>query len=581
MKKNIIFPYLKKYKYSYFFGIITLLIVDYLNMFMPKFIGDIVDGLTDHSLDINGVFRILVILAITFTIVAIGRILWRVFIFGAARKVENEIRNDMFTKLETLSQNYYNQHKTGDLMTHFTNDLEALRSSIGPAIVTSFDAIVMTCLVLYRMMFHVNFKLTLMIVIPMSTIAVGSYFFGEEFERRFAKKQASFAKLSDKVQEAVSGERVIKAFTQEKLQAKSFDKTNAENLGVNMHLIKLQALFQPSLEFVIGVTYVIAIIYGGYLSITNVISLGQFIAFNQYLSMLVWPMIAFGDSITMISQGRAAISRISQIFDEVADIRDGEEVLNVDKLHGHIEIKDVSFTYGPEFNNALNNINLEIKQGETLALLGRTGEGKTTLVNLLLRLYDISSGHIYLDGHEIKDLPLQTIRSNISFVPQDSYLFSDTISENVKFGRHDASQVEVEEMCKMACVHDNIVEFTDGYETIVGERGVTLSGGQKQRISIARALLKDAAILILDDALSAVDTDTEDKILANLKEMRKDKTTIMIAHRISTVKNADHILVLDDTRVKEYGTFDELMALNGEFKEMYDKQQLEKQLAME
>ena len=581
MKKNIIFPYLKKYKYSYFFGIITLLIVDYLNMFMPKFIGDIVDGLTDHSLDINGVFRILVILAITFTIVAIGRILWRVFIFGAARKVENEIRNDMFTKLETLSQNYYNQHKTGDLMTHFTNDLEALRSSIGPAIVTSFDAIVMTCLVLYRMMFHVNFKLTLMIVIPMSTIAVGSYFFGEEFERRFAKKQASFAKLSDKVQEAVSGERVIKAFTQEKLQAKSFDKTNAENLGVNMHLIKLQALFQPSLEFVIGVTYVIAIIYGGYLSITNVISLGQFIAFNQYLSMLVWPMIAFGDSITMISQGRAAISRISQIFDEVADIRDGEEVLNVDKLHGHIEIKDVSFTYGPEFNNALNNINLEIKQGETLALLGRTGEGKTTLVNLLLRLYDISSGHIYLDGHEIKDLPLQTIRSNISFVPQDSYLFSDTISENVKFGRHDASQAEVEEMCKMACVHDNIVEFTDGYETIVGERGVTLSGGQKQRISIARALLKDAAILILDDALSAVDTDTEDKILANLKEMRKDKTTIMIAHRISTVKNADHILVLDDTRVKEYGTFDELMALNGEFKEMYDKQQLEKQLAME
>ena len=581
MNKNVIIPYLKKYKFYYIVGIITLFLVDYFNLYVPRYIGDIVDGLTDHILDINGVFNILLHLAIVILSVAIGRILWRVFIFGAARKVENGIRNDMFKKLETLSQNYFNEHKTGDLMAHFTNDLEALRMAIGPAIVTSFDAIVMTTLVLYQMIFNIDFKLTIMVLIPMSTIAIGSIYCEGEFEKRFANKQRSFAKLSDKVQEAITGERVIKAFTQEELQAKSFDETNKENLAVNMRVIKLMATFQPTLEFVIGLTYVVAIIYGGYLSLNNVISVGQFIAFNQYLAMLVWPMIAFGDSITMVSQGRAAISRINQIFKEIPDTKDAEDALEVNELKGNIKLEHLTFTYGEEFENALTDINLEIKQGETLALLGRTGEGKTTLVNLLLRLYDATSGKIYLDEHEIKELSLDSIRSNISFVPQDSYLFSDTITNNVRFGKRDASQAEVEKMCEIACVHDNIIDFPMKYDTVVGERGVTLSGGQKQRISIARALLKDSAILILDDALSAVDTDTEDKILANLKEMRKDKTTIMIAHRISTVKNADHILVLDGSRVKEYGTFDELMALNGEFKEMYDKQQLEKQLSME
>lgn len=580
-KKGVLFPYIWKYKIRYLLGLFTLLIVDYVNLSIPQITGEITDGLTSFTLDIKGVLRLVFALLLCALMISIGRMLWRFFIFGTSRKIENEIRNDMFKKLEELSQNYFNMHKTGDLMTHFTNDLEALRNSIGPAVISAFDAIVMTALTLYKMMVHVDLKLTLMTLIPMGLIAVGSYFFGEEFEKKFTQKQEAFAKLSDQVQESITGERVIKAFVQEEKQDQFFKEVNTHNKNMNMEVVKLMATFMPLLDFIIGVSYAITIIYGGYLAITAQITLGRFIAFNSYLGMLVWPMIALGDSITSFSQGRAAIGRINHIFAEIPQIIDDKEVLDIKELNGNISIQDLSFSYGSEFKNALTNLTIEIKQGETLAILGRTGEGKTTLVNLLLRLYDIESGSIQFDGIDIKKIPLKVLRSNIAYVPQDSYLFSDTLERNIKFGKIDATHDEVVEVCEMACVHDNIVEFADGYETIVGERGVTLSGGQKQRCAIARALLKDAPILILDDSLSAVDTDTEDQILENLKQKRQNKTTIMIAHRISTVKNANHILVLENGKKAEYGTFDELMQLNGIFKEMYDKQQLEKQLSAE
>lgn len=580
-KKGILLPYIWKYKIPYLLGLLTLLTVDYVNLTIPQITGDIIDGLTAFQLDVHGVLKLVLMLVGCAFIISIGRIGWRFFIFGTSRKVENEIRNDMFAKLEELSQTYFNVHKTGDLMTHFTNDLEALRNSIGPAVISAFDAIVMTALTLYKMMIHVDFKLTCMTLVPMGFIAVGSYFFGEEFEKKFTLKQEAFAKMSDQVQESISGERVIKAFVQEENQDKKFEEVNTHNKNANMQLVKLMATYMPFLDFIIGVSYAITIIYGGYLAITAQITLGEFIAFNSYLGMLIWPMIALGDSITSFSQGRAAIGRINTIFAEIPEIVDSEDVLDITELKGNISISNLTFTYGSEFPNVLKDLSLEIKQGETFAILGRTGEGKTTLVNLLLRLYNIEQGSIQFDGIDIYKIPLKVLRSNIAYVPQDSYLFSDTLERNVKFGKMDATHEEVVEVCEMACVHDNIVDFPEGYETVVGERGVTLSGGQKQRCAIARALLKDSPILILDDSLSAVDTDTEDKILENLKVKRENKTTIMIAHRISTVKNADHILVLEDGKKAEYGTFDELMALNGIFKEMYDKQQLEKQLNAE
>lgn len=577
-KNTILFKLIWKYKYLYLLGLITLLIVDYVNLFIPQFTGEITDGLASHLLDFEGVVGIIIKLMIASGILTIGRVLWRFFIFGSSRKIEQEIRNSLFTKLETLSQSYFNYHKTGDLMAHFTNDLEALRNAIGPAIISAFDAVVMTVMVLYKMMRYVDVKLTLMTLVPMSIIAYGGYQFGEVVEKRFADKQEAFSSLSDYIQESISGERVIKAFTQEKHQSLAFMKVNTHNFNMNMKVVQLMATFMPMLDFIIGVTYVIALVYGGYLTLINQITLGRFIAFTQYIGMLVWPMIALGDSLTTFSQGRAALSRLNQVFDEISDIQDSPDAQHV-TLTGEIDFKNVTFSYG----NApvLKNIDLHIKQGETLAIIGRLGSGKTTLVNLLARLYDTQEGEILLNGYPIQKIFLEDLRSQLAYVPQDSFLFSDTLENNLAFGLDHVDQEKIIQACQDACIHDNIIDFPEGYQTMVGERGVTLSGGQKQRTSIARALLKDSPILILDDALSAVDTDTEEQILENLKRLRKDKTTLIIAHRISTIMNADHILVLEEGNMAEYGTFDELMKLDGIFAQMYEKQQLEKQLATE
>ena len=580
-KQGILFKYIWKYKFRYLIGLLILLMVDYLNLSVPQITGDIIDGLTLMSLTAEGLIQLVTTLLSVVCLIALGRMCWRYFIFGTSRNIERLIRNELFEKLEGLSQNYFNQHKTGDLMAHFTNDLEALRVAIGPAIISSFDAVVMTVLALYKMMTLVDVRLTLLTLVPMSVIAVGGYYFGEIFEKRFAKKQAAFAKMSDHVNESISAERVIKAFVQEKKQDEAFAEINKNNLKHNMGVVQLMAAVFPLLEFVIGASYVITIIYGGYLAIIGQITLGKFIAFNQYLGMLVWPMIALGDAITSFSQGRAAIGRINHVLNEIPDIVDDEEPFDVQKLNGSIEIQNLSFQYGPHLPYALKNINVKVQSGETLAVLGRTGDGKTTLVNLLLRLYDATEGSILIDGMDIRKIPLKVLRENIAYVPQDSMLFSDTIERNISFGRRSASKEEIIQAAKDACVHDNIISFPEGYKTVVGERGVTLSGGQKQRCAIARALLKESAILILDDSLSAVDTDTEDQILANLKCRRKNKTTIMIAHRVSTVRNADYLLILDEGEIKEFGTYDELMALRGVFYEMVEKQRLEEMLQSE
>lgn len=580
-KKGVLKPYIMRYKIPYALGILTLLIVDCVNLLIPQFIGTITDGLETGIFGMEEVIRYMLYILGAAAVIALGRVLWRLFLFGSARKIERELRNDMFHKLEELSQKYFQEHKTGDLMAHFTNDIESLRMSIGPAVISAFDAVVMTLMVLYKMMVYVNVQLTLITLIPMACIAVGVYFSEGEMEKRFTKKQDTFAKLSDRVQESISGVRVIKSFVQEKQESEHFAQINEESKKANLHVVKLMAIFQPSLDFFVGIAYVITIIVGGYLALNQQISIGQFVAFNSYLGMLVWPMIAIGDSITLFSQGRAALNRIGDVLRSVSDIVEDENAIKDVKLSGGITIKNVQFAYDKGQPEVLKDIDLVIRPGETLGILGKTGAGKSTLVNLLLRVYDVSGGEIYLDDYPIQKLSLKTLHENIAYVPQENFLFSDTLANNIAFGKQEAEREEIYKVCEDACIHDNILGFSEGYETVVGERGVTLSGGQKQRSSIARALLKDAPILIFDDALSAVDTDTEEKILQNLKEGYTEKTMLMIAHRISTVQNADHILVIDDGKIAEYGTFSELLEMNGIFRDMYEKQQLEKQLEME
>ncbi|HEX3078765.1 MAG TPA: ABC transporter transmembrane domain-containing protein [Lachnospiraceae bacterium] len=500
---NILLGYIKKYKWKYLLGIATLLIIDILNLFVPQFTGEITDGLQSHSIGLSGVMTGIFKILSVGVLLTIGRFFWRYFIFGAARGIECELRNDMFRHLETLSMRYFNENKTGDLMAHFTNDLNAVRMSIGPAVITTFDAIIMTLLVLGKMVTHVDGRLTLMAVIPMGFIAVGGIWYGKQAERRFTKKQEAFSDLTDQVQESISGVRVIKAFVQERKELKAFAKANLNNKEMNMRVVKLQATVMPLLDTIIGISSLITLFYGGYLTITGEISLGRFVAFNQYIAMLVWPMIAVGDSITFFSQGRASYKRIRNIFMEKPEVFDGDIVKDISAVQGDIEFNHLDFTYEEDGNPVLKDISVHIEKGSTLAILGRTGTGKTTIANLLLRMYNVKPGSIRIDGTNINEIPLKTLREGIAYVPQDNFLFSDTLGNNIAFGADKEDQEAIEKSAMEACIHDNIMDFPGQYDTIVGERGVTLSGGQKQRSSIARALMKDSAILILDDSLSA------------------------------------------------------------------------------
>lgn len=572
---RLIWQYIRRHKWQYIGGIITLFILDFANLYIPKTTGVITDGLAAHTIDRNGVlYNIGIILGIGFTL-AVGRFLWRYFLFGAARAIEHELRDDLFRHLETLDVEYYNEHKTGDLMTRFTSDLNAVLIAIGPAVISAFDAVVMTVMVIAQMMLYVNLKLTLAAVVPMTLIAFGELYCGKLMQARFQERQEALSELTDFVQESFSGVRVVKAFVREQSQIKAFAQANAKAKKKNLRIAQLESIVIPLLDVVIGVSSLLTLLYGGYLVLTGEITIGRFVAFNQYIMMLVWPMIACGDAINSFSRGGASIKRLQEVFEQQPEIADGEHMTCVEGLKGDIRLNHLTFLHRGHSEPTLKDISLDIKAGTTLAVIGRTGNGKSTLVNLLLHLYNTKRGMIFLDGRDINDIPLKTLRENIAYVPQDNFLFSDTLKSNIAFGTEDEEMDEIVRATKTACIHENIIAFPDGYDTIVGERGVTLSGGQKQRSSIARALKKDAPILILDDALSAVDTDTEERILQNLKENRRGKTTILIAHRISTIQNADRILVLEDGEAKECGNHKELMALGGIYKEMFERQQLE------
>ncbi len=572
---QFIWRYIKRHKWQYIGGMITLLVVDFANLYIPKTTGVITDGLAAHEMDMNGVLKNLGIIVAIGVTLALGRFLWRYFIFGASRGIEHEIRDNLFAHLETLDVEYYNEHKTGDLMTRFTSDLNAVRMAIGPAVIAAFDATVMTVMVIGQMIVYVDIRLTLAAVVPMLFIAAGELYYGKIMQKRYRERQEAVSDLTDFVQESFSGVRVVKAFVRERAQIREFAKVNNKAKEKNLNIARMESIVMPLLDVVIGISSLLTLIYGGYLALNGEITVGRFVAFNQYIMMLVWPMIACGEAINMFSQGGASMRRIQEVLEEKPEIANQEGVQEIGEIKGAIRFNHLTFIHRGHSEPTLKDIHLNVPAGTTLAIIGRTGNGKSTLVNLLLHLYNTKPSMIFIDGKDINTIPLKTLRENIAYVPQDNFLFSDTLKSNIAFGTDSAEMEEIVKATKTACIHDNIIAFPDGYETIVGERGVTLSGGQKQRSSIARAIKKNAPILILDDALSAVDTDTEEQILANLKENRKGKTTILIAHRISTIQNADMIVVLEEGEARECGTHKELIELGGIYKDMFEKQQLE------
>lgn len=612
-----------KYIGQYIGGLICLLTVDFLELYIPQLTGEITDGLTAGGFTGNMLLMDVLLIVVIATVVALMRFGWRVLMFGASRRVERDLREDMYRQLTTLSPRFYQSRKTGDLMAYFTNDMDAIRMAVGPAILTTFDAVVMTVLVLGKMIFYVDLRLTLLAMVPLLVILFGGSRYGKAMDRRYDRKQVAFARLSDRVQESVSGVRVIKAFVQEAKEMDAFEARNRETRKANLHVVRLRAMVIPLLDGLIGIASALTLLYGGHLVLNGDISLGKFVAFNSYVMTLVWPMMAAGESITMLSQGIASWRRVKQIFLQRPEVTDDDYTdQSVDALGSSIELKDVHFRYAASLPEVFHGLSAEIPAGATIGILGRTGCGKSTLTNLLTRLYHVEPGQILIGGRDIREIPLAVLREHIAVVPQENLLFSDTLQSNIAFGTRTLDKMPLEKpqrlkifirqseaaeqwveremteresavdrqwndydavvsAAKAADIHENIMDFPKQYATVVGERGVTLSGGQKQRTAIARALMKNAEILILDDALSAVDTDTEEKILKAVRTLRAGKTTILIAHRVSTVQSADRILVIEDGVCAECGTHRELLDLDGRYARLYQQQQLELQLQAE
>lgn len=615
--------YLKKYWGQYAGGLLCLLAVDFLELYIPQLTGAITDGLTAGNFPLSILLRDVLLIILIAAGAALMRFGWRVLMFGASRRVERDLREDLYRKLTGLSNRFFQHQKTGDLMAYFSNDMDAIRMAVGPGILTTFDAIVMTLMVVIKMIVYVDLKLTLLAMLPLLVILFGGSQYGKAISRRYDRKQAVFGKLTDFVQESVSGIRIVKAFVQEARDMEAFEKVSRENQEANLHVVKLRAIVLPLLDGLIGVASGLTLLYGGYLVIQGDITLGKFVAFNTYVMTLVWPMIAAGESITMLSQGGASWKRVRALFAEAPEVvDDGHTDSSITSMGSSVEFRDLRFRYADGLPEVFTGFTADIPAGATIGILGRTGSGKSTLVSLLTRLYNVAPGQIFIGGQDIRSIPLSVLRENIACVPQENLLFSDTIQSNIAFGtrtidkmppleqkpmkvfirgaeaaeewlEQEMSQRESENdrywndldavmaAAKDADVHDNIMDFPHQYATVVGERGVTLSGGQKQRTAIARGLMKDAQILILDDALSAVDTDTEARILSALKARRAGKTTILIAHRISTVQNADQILLIENGICAESGTHQELLAQGGSYAKLYEQQQLELQLQAE
>jgi ATP-binding cassette subfamily B multidrug efflux pump len=592
-------PYLKRYRSGLFLGALCVLLTNGIAVQFPRVLQHAIDdlhfGVTTQKL---GRYALLVIAV--FVAKGIFQFLTRWVVIGISRDIEFDLRNDLFAHLERLSYSYYQRNRTGDIMAKATNDLGAVRNLLGPAIMYSANTMVFMTFALFYMV-RISPKLTLCAFLPLPVASIVIQYFGRRIHERFERIQAMFSDISARAQENFSGARVIRAYVQEEAEIANFETANHEYIRRSLKLVRLMGMLWPTLELMLGIAVVIVLWLGGRQVLLGRMSVGDFVAFNTYMVQLTWPVIAMGWVINIFQRGTASLVRINEILSAqpeiaddpalVADIpvplatvtgepldgRDGSGAQPPIELRGELEFCNLNFAYNGV--PILKDINLRIPAGSSLAIVGPTGSGKTTLVSLIPRIYDSAPGMVRIDGRPVRDFPVETLRRNIGFVPQETFLFSDTIRGNIAFGKDEASLQEIEAAAEAADIAQDIEGFPEQYNTTVGERGITLSGGQKQRTAIARAILRSPRILVLDDALSSVDTHTEDKILNHLREIMQGRTTIFISHRVSTVRNADRIAVLHAGAIVELGTHDELIARNGYYTDLYNKQLLEEELA--
>lgn len=571
--------YFRKYKVQYILGIFFLLFIDVVQLYIPQILKYFANDYQRGVLTMASATKYAILTIVTGLMVAVARYFWRNFIIGNSMRVDYDLRKDFFWKLTSLSQNFFNTHKTGDLMSLATNDINAVRMTLGQGIIMFIDSTFLLILNLVMMIKTTNvlFASKVLFTIPLIILIVMR--FGGVIHSRFKAVQAQYGTITDRAQENFSGIRIIKAFGQEEENAKLFREDNQDYYNKNIELAKLQSFFNPFIHVLSNISYMLLLFFGAKEVMAGTMLLGDFIAFNAYLGLMMWPARALGMVIVFMQRGAASMDRLTNIFRTEPEIVDREGAIELDEIKGNIEFKNVSFKYAPELPYALKDISFKIEPGKTLAILGRTGSGKSSIVNVLLRLYDINEGEILVDGHEVKDVTLNSLRENISYVPQDDFLFSKTVKENIEFHyEQELDDETIEKYAKIAGVYDDIIEFKDGFDTILGERGVTLSGGQKQRVSIARALAKEKNVLIMDDSLSAVDTQTEEEILKNLSTDEADVSKIIISHRVSTIKDADEILFIEDGAIVERGTHDELVSLGGRYNKLYEDQLLEQKI---
>jgi len=579
MLKNLrpLFPYLKKYRVTLFWGALTVFLNNGIWVLFPQVIRRAVDDLNRGATRHTFLTYALLLLAVAGT-KGIFQFLTRWWMIGVSREIEFDLRNDLFAHLETLPSSYYQKNRTGDIMARATNDLNAVRMLLGPAIMYTANTLVFTAFSLIFMM-KISPRLTLFAFAPLPLASVTIQYFGKRIHERFEKIQAQFSEISARAQENFSGARLIRAYAQEQAEIELFEKSNQEYVARSLPLARLMGMLWPALELLLGFALVIAIWVGGREVLLHRITPGDFVAFVMYLMMLTWPVIALGWVINIFQRGMASMGRIHQVLSAQPDITDhvvAPDLQGSPQINGDIEFRNLTFSYNGV--PVLHNISLRIPAGSSLAIVGPTGSGKTTLVSLIPRIYDPQNESLLLDDRPIQQYPLEALRRAIGFVPQETFLFGDTVGGNIAFGVPDAGEDEIRSAAQAASIASDIEGFPDQYQTIVGERGITLSGGQKQRAAIARAIIRDPRILILDDALASVDTYTEEKILNHLREVMQGRTTIFISHRVSTVRNADRIAVLHQGRIVELGTHDELLARDGYYTELYNKQLLEEEL---